>query len=313
MKGREDMKRNLHGIFFLGLILAWGSCLGQQDPQYSMYMFNALSVNPAYAGSRDAVSATLLMRRQWMNIEGAPQTESFAAHAPTLNERNSFGGSVVLDRLGVTRQTFVTANYAYRFPLGPGRLAFGLLGGLTHFQNRWSEIRTQVPDQANPGVNSRVLLPRAGGGVYYDAKRFYVGASVPNILANTYNLSNAPVQGYQAQQRLHYFFTAGAVIPMGKDLDFKPSLLAKYVQHAPLEFDLNASLFIKQVFWIGVSYRTGDAMVFLAQYVHKNRWSLGYSYDYTVSELSNYNSGSHEIMLGLDLPTRRKIITPRYF
>lgn len=314
--------KNLKFIFLiLGLVIMGLGVFGQQDPQYSMYMFNGMSLNPAYAGSRDALSAVFLLRRQWVGIDGAPDTETFAVHAPSKNERHGFGGSVVFDRLGITRQTFLSANYAFRFPVGPGRLAFGLRGGLTHFQNRWTDIVQANPssganpvDPANPGINSAVLLPRFGTGVYYDTERFYFGASVPNMLANTYDLSNAPVQGYQAQQRMHYFFTTGVAIPLGESLDFKPSVLAKYVQNAPLEFDLNASLLIKKAFWVGASYRTGDAILFMAQYVHNNRFSFGYAYDYTISELSNYNSGSHEIMLGLDLGGgRKKIITPRYF
>lgn len=309
------MKR-LSSIFLtLGLVLLMLPAFGQQDPQYSMYMFNAMAVNPAYAGSRDGLSATFLLRRQWVGIEGAPNTESIAVHAPSRNERHGFGASVTFDRLGITRQSFVSANYAFRFPLGPGRLALGLRGGITQFQNRWSEIQTTDPnDVANPGINSSVLLPRFGTGVYYDTERFYLGASAPNLLSNTYNLENAPVQGYQAQQRNHYFFTTGVVIPLGESLDFKPSVLAKFVQNAPLEFDLNASLLIKKAFWIGASYRTGDAILFMAQYVHNNRFSIGYAYDYTLTDLSNFNSGSHEIMLGVDLGGgRKKIITPRYF
>ena len=292
-----------------------GSALGQQDPQYSQYMFNGLAYNPAYAGSRDALSGTLLLRKQWVQLDGAPSTGSFSLHGPSRNERHGFGIQLVHDRLGVTRQNFLTGSYAFRFPLGPGRLALGLEGGLRQFQNRYSDVVTVNPDQINPGVNLTAWLPSAGTGLYYSTERFYMGLSVPNFIAGKYfRYKDQTAQSLASTQRTHYFGTMGVVIPLGSNVEFKPSVVAKYVQNAPFEMDFNAAFLFRQRLWLGAGYRTGDALIFMLEYFTPGGLRLGYAYDYTVTRLNQVNTGSHELMLGFDLaPRKTKIITPRYF
>lgn len=302
-------------LLIFGVFLVAGPLQAQQDPEYTHYMFNGMAFNPAYAGSRGALSSTLLLRKQWVQLEGAPQTGSFSLHAPSGNERHGFGLSVIHDRLGVTRQNFATLSYAYRLPLGPGMLALGLRGGVTQFTNMYSKINTINVDPSNPGVDVSTWLPRAGTGLFYSTERFYLGLSAPNILAGRYfRYSNQTAIELATEQRVHYFGTVGAVFPLGENIDFKPSVVAKYVQNSPLEFDLNANLLLKKQFWVGAGYRTGDALMFMLEYISLNGWRLGYSYDYTLTRLGQVNTGSHELLLGLDLGlTKSKIITPRYF
>ena len=292
-----------------------GQVFGQQDPEYSQYMFNGLAYNPAYAGSRDALSATLLLRKQWVQIDGAPRTGSFSIHGPSRNERHGFGMSLVQDRLGVTSQTFVNGSYAFRFPMGPGRLAFGLEGGITHFQNRFSDINLIDPDQANPGTSVSALLPTFGTGAYYNTERFYLGLSVPNLLAGEYfRYKDQTAQQLASSQELHYFGTMGLVLPLTENVKFKPSMVAKWVANSPLEFDFNAALLFHQRLWLGAGYRTGDALIFMLEYFTPKGLRFGYAYDHTITELGSVNTGTHEIMLGFDLvPKKTKIITPRYF
>ncbi len=302
-------------LAFLGLILLAEPASAQQDPQYTQYMFNGLAFNPAYAGSREALSATLLLRKQWVQLEGAPSTGSFTLHGPSANERHGFGLSVVHDRLGITRQNFAGLSYAYRLPMANGVLSLGLRGGVTQFTNRYSDIVTIDPDQQNPGVDVSAWLPRVGTGFYFNTERFYLGLSAPNILAGRYyRFNNQFSNEIASEQRVHYFATTGVVIPLGENVDFKPSIVAKYVQNAPLELDFNASLLFRKVFWVGAGYRTGDAAVFIIEYMSLKGWRIGYSYDYTLTLLNQVNSGSHEILFGIDLGlTKSKIITPRYF
>jgi type IX secretion system PorP/SprF family membrane protein len=305
-------------IFLLTLLMAVGCSgllFGQQDPQYTQYMFNGLAYNPAYAGSRDALSATLLLRKQWVQLDGAPATGSFAIHGPSRNDRHGFGLSMVHDRLGVTRQNFVYGSYAFRFPVGPGKLALGLQGGFTQFQNRYNDITLINPDQINPGVNLSAMLPTFGSGVYYSTERFYIGASAPNLLAGEYfRYKNLAAQQIASTQKRHYFGTLGVVIPLGENVEFKPSVVAKYVKNSPFEMDFNASFLFKQRIWLGAGYRTGDALLFMLEYFHPGGLRIGYAYDLTLTPLRTVNTGSHEIMLGLDLaPRKTKIITPRYF
>lgn len=302
-------------LALLGMILLSGPLMAQQDPQYTHYMFNGMAFNPAYAGSREAISSTLLLRRQWVQLDGSPTTGSFAIHAPSSNERHGFGLSLVHDRLGITRQNFLSLSYAYRMPLAGGTLALGLRGGVTNFTNRYTEIITINPDQVNPGLDVNAWLPRVGTGFYFNTERFYLGLSAPNILAGRYfRYNNQTAVELASTQKVHYFGTVGAVFPLTDGIDFKPSIVAKYVQNAPLELDLNANLLFRKVFWVGAGYRTRDAVMFMIEYMSLKGWRLGYSYDYTITQLGQVNTGSHELMLGIDLGlTKNKIITPRYF
>ena len=302
-------------LAFLGLILLAGPVNGQQDPQYTQYMFNGLAFNPAYAGSREALSATLLLRRQWVQLDGSPSTGSITVHGPSANERHGFGLSVVHDRLGITRQNFAGLSYAYRLPLFGGVFSMGLRGGVTQFTNRYSEIVTVNPDMVNPGVDVNAWIPRVGTGFYFNTRRFYVGLSAPNILAGRYyRFSNQFASQLASVQRVHYFGTVGFVVPLSENVDFKPSIVGKFVKNAPWELDLNASLLFKKQFWVGAGYRTRDAVVLILEYMSLKGWRIGYSYDYTLTQLGQVNTGSHEILLGIDLGlTKSKIITPRYF
>ena len=315
----KKMKTLFHTRIVLALALLVLLCgnrlMGQQDPQYTQYMFNSLAYNPAYAGSRDALSGTFLLRKQWVQLDGSPLTGSFAIHGPSRNERHGFGFSMVHDRLGITRQNFLYGSYAFRFPLGPGRLALGLQGGMTQFQNRYSDIITINPDQINPGVNLTAFLPTFGTGVYFQTERFYLGLSAPNLLAGKYfRYKNQVAQQLASSQKVHYFGTIGVVLPLGENVEFKPSVVAKWVQNAPLELDFNANFLFKQRIWLGAGYRTGDALLFMFEYFHPGGLRIGYAYDLTLTKLRTVNSGSHEIMLGFDLaPRKTKIITPRYF
>lgn len=306
------MKKLLSILLLLVVVKA--GLFAQQDPQYSQYMFNGLLLNPAYAGSRDLVSATLLGRYQWAGIEGSPRTGSFSIHGPSLNERSGFGLSVYHDQLGITRQMSANLIYAYRIQVGPGILALGLQGGVMHHLNKWTQAVTVDQDNGVPLQNQAGVLPMVGTGVYFNTQRFYAGAAVPNFIKNPYKNPNTVSADFASRQQRHFFGTVGVVVPLTQDLDFKPSLVVKYTEHAPIEFDFNAAILIREVLWLGASYRTGDALVFIAEYVFKNQFRLGYAYDYTLTKLANYNSGSHEIMLGLDLGwNKSRIKTPRYF
>jgi type IX secretion system PorP/SprF family membrane protein len=297
-------------LSFAGITAAWA----QQDPQYSMYMFNGLLVNPAYAGSREVLSATALGRYQWVGIEGSPRTGTFSIHGPSRNEKSGFGMNIYNDRLGITNQTAAHLMYAYRMQLGPGTLSLGLQGGVMMHTNRWQDAVTVNPDAGSPKAATTAFLPMAGTGAYYYGERFYVGAAMPNLIPNKYKNPNSVSADVAARQQRHVFATAGVVVPLGENLDFKPSLMAKYTQNAPLEFDFNAAVLFKKVFWVGASYRTGDAMVFMAEYVFKDQYRFGYAYDMTLTPLRSYNSGSHEIMFGVDLGwNKSRIKTPRYF
>lgn len=287
----------------------------QQDAQFSQYMFNPLVYNPAYTGSREAFSATLLLRRQWLGYDGGPATGHLNFHAPFGNERHGAGFAFTQDHLGVTSTSNISLSYAYSMSVGPGFLNLGLNGGVMQYKTRFSQVTPPDPDPVKPDVDASALLPRVGAGAYFHTPKFYAGFSVPNLLAGRYFGSGNSTAGLVAsKQSLHFFTMAGVVLPMGEAVSFRPSMVFKVVPHAPMQLDLNTTFFFKKVFGVGVGYRTGDALVFMLEYQSLRRFRAGYAFDMTLSPLRSFNSGSHELMIGIDLGWgKANFMTPRYF
>ena len=297
------------------LTFGWGgfsaTATAQQQAMYTQYMFNGLALNPAYAGSHDALSLTGLARIQWVGIEGAPNTQTFAAHSP-IADRSSVGLFLIHDNIGVTNQYGIYSSYAYRIPMGKGALSMGLQVGFNNYSINLNQVSTKLQDQNFSVSDGGGLLPNFGAGLFYSSERFYVGASVPHIRNNELFQDN--VESFNARQFRHYFLTAGYVFDVGPSLKLKPNFLVKAVQGAPVEYDINANLLIKEVLWVGASYRTNDAMSFLIEMLLSPQLRLGYAYDYTTTELQEFNTGSHELMLNYRFAfDKSKVLSPRYF
>lgn len=290
----------------------------QQDPEYTMYMFNGLALNPAYAGTREAMSFTALGRYQWVNIEGAPKTVALSLHSP-VKDRVGLGIMSVYDQIGPHDKIDVFASYAYRFPVGErATLSAGLQGGIQYYNSRYSQVQTNVGGDPNFQDDLTRMFPNFGAGLYLYAERFYIGASVPHLINNRLKPDNTGGDvdiSLVAHQYRHYFLTGGIVVPMGNNFDLKPSFLLKSVPGvSPLQADLNLSLLIKKALWIGASYRSFDSIDFIVEFQFNPNLRAGYAYDFTITELSNYTTGSHEVMIGYDWGFQKeKIITPRYF
>lgn len=301
---------------FLLCFMAFGlEVSAQQETQYSQYMFNQLAYNPAYAGSRDALSATMIVRRQWLGFDGGPATGTFNIHTPSGNERHGFGFGFTHDRLGVTSENILALDYAYKIPIKAGFLSLGLSGGFLHHKVNFTEINPKDTDPVLPGQNAAAILPRVGAGLYYHTEKFYVGASAPNFLAGRYYGSGNQIAGQLAsKQVMHSFGMIGAILPMGENVSFRPSAVVKYVPHAPISADFNATFFFAKVIGVGAGYRTNDALVFMLEYASLRKFRAGYAFDMTLSQLRGTNSGSHELMIGLDLGWgKSNFMTPRYF
>jgi type IX secretion system PorP/SprF family membrane protein len=204
--------------------------------------------------------------------------------------------------------------YAYRIDFGEkaGRLAFGLQGGISLLQDRWTEI---VTDQSNDDVFSAnsptFLVPRVGFGVYYDSRRWYLGASAPFLL--DYKTSDYTQYVARSFRYRPYMLTGGVLIRLNPDLLLKPSFLVKYLKNSPLEADFNVNLIIKEAFWTGLSYRTGDAIVAMLEFQINPQFRLGYAFDYSITDLQKYHNGSHEILLRYEFGYKLKTMSPRYF
>jgi type IX secretion system PorP/SprF family membrane protein len=308
-------------LFLLILINMAGrqSAFAQQDAMFSQYMFNGLVLNPAYAGSREVLSATALYRNQWVGIDGSPKTVTFSAHAPVRNEKIGVGIVFSSDRIGITNANNVGFNYAYRIKFkNKGTLSLGLQASILQYRADFASIQHSFSPTVYDPSFSQVInkwLPNFGTGIYYYTNKFYLGASVPNIISNKLTGEGTVFQvGDKAQQYRHLFITTGYVFNINKSLKLKPSVLVKFVQGSPIEFDFNGNLWLFDMFAVGLSYRTGDSVDALFEFQVTPQLGIGYAYDYTLTPLGKYTSGSHEIMVRYELGFgKRRIITPRYF
>jgi type IX secretion system PorP/SprF family membrane protein len=307
------MKLRNHWIGAL-LLLTCLTAAGQQDPMYSMYMFNRLAINPAYAGSRAQLSATLLGRRQWMGFQGAPHTESFSLHAPTADQRHGFGLLAVNDRAGYTNNTAVTGSYAYRVPVGLGHLAMGMQLGLNSYWVRQSKVGTWDAGDPSFGAGgdfSKVVMV-AGPGIYYNNEKWFAGASIPDIIPH--KLYDQYYEPLIAKRSLHYFVMGGCILDFSRVVSFKPSFMLKAVQGAPMSLDLNASFLLNEQIWVGGTWRPNNSFALVTEFYLRPNLRLGYAYDVPTTALRNYSTGSHELMLGMDFGfAKEKIVSPKLF
>ena len=309
-------KRSLSILSLLTVFIMLFSLDGvaQQDPMYTQYMYNTLSVNPAYAGSRDALSITGLLREQWVGIKGAPSTQTLTVHSPIYNDNMGLGLSVVNDKVGPVHQTMLFADYSYSIQATENsKLAFGLKAGINLLQADLTSLHSnQGNDQAIYNVDNR-LLPNVGVGIYYYSDKGYVGISSPKLLQQRISDGNTNLN--DDLQRRHYFLIGGYVFDLSESIKFKPAFLVKAVQGAPLSIDLSGNFFFNDKFGIGLAHRFDDSFSGLLQYYITPQFRIGYAYDFTTTELRHYNSGSHELMLSYDFRfiSDTRIYSPRFF
>lgn len=301
-------------VLFIVLAFTSVSARAQQDPMFTQYMFNTLSVNPAYAGSADRLSAVALHRSQWVNFQGAPTTQTITVHSPLKRENISLGGSIVNDAHGPVKQTGFYLDASYRIFLGTKRLSFGLKAGTNLFTANLLDLNPFIEDDNTFNANiSSKMLPNFGFGMMYYSKRFYVGASVPKLLSNKLIDGDLP-DFINNQERQHAFLIAGAVFDISYYTKFKPTILVKAVSGAPIGAEVTGQFLFYDKLWAGLMYRWQDAAGVLLQYEINNRFKIGYAFDYTLSDIRRYSDGTHEIMLGFDLIKGFPgDISPRYF
>jgi len=289
----------------------------QQDPMFTQYMFNGLYINPAYAGSHEYWSSTMTYRSQWAgaNFDGAPKTLIASVDGPIRGKNMGLGFNIMHDEIGVTNTNMVQVNYAYQLKLDKKhKLAFGVNAGVAQYNSRLTEVLIWDENDEVYGSNLTEYLPRVGFGAYFFSDRYFAGVSIPTLLAYEEGKDFSMDLSKSSFLRRHYLFTGGVVLPVSDNVKFKPSVLVKYVSGAPVEGDINFSTIFKDAFWLGVSYRTNDAVGLILEYQTNSFFRIGYAYDVTVSGLRSYQNGSHEIMLGVDFGRDLvKVKTPRYF
>ena len=301
-------------IGFIAIVLFGVSTNAQQDPQYTQYMYNMNIVNPAYAGSYDALSINFLARSQWVGIDGAPKTLTFGMHSP-VGKNVGLGLSVIADKIGPVEEQNVYGDFSYTLKVGEGKkLAFGLKAGLTMFNLCLPCLETSDPgDAAFLDQNANKLLPNLGFGAYYHTERFYAGAAIPNLL-QTFHFEKEGGQVTRAGERKHIFITTGYVFDLNEDIKLKPSAMLKAAEGAPLSIDLSGNLLFSEKFEVGLSYRLDESISGMVNVRARKNLRIGYAYDYTLTNLGNFNSGSHEIFVLFNFDFERdKIKSPRFF
>ena len=305
-------------ILLLGLVSA-GSAYSQQQPLYTMYMWNQLILNPGYAGTRDALTASAVWREQWVGLDGAPSTQVLSIHSPLPNEKVGLGLTVQNDHIGPTNNTGVFGDFAYHLQVTENsKLSLGLRAGFSVYQADFSSLDNIETN--DPAFNKNVennFLPNFGFGAYYYGDRGYVGFSMPTIIENELNNGNNPGNDHLDVASRHYYLMGGYVFNLSQDslgVMFKPSAVIRMVNGAPVSFDLSANFLIKQKLWLGAAYRYKDSFAALVSFQFTDHLQAGYSYDFGTSDLRSYNGGSHELMLTYDF-FRKDIKTknPRYF
>jgi type IX secretion system PorP/SprF family membrane protein len=306
------MKKIILGtIAFIALTT---SLKAQQDAMFTHYMYNTLWLNPAYAGTRDAFTITAIHRSQWVGFEGAPTDQTLTMHSPILKGKMGVGLSVLNDKIGPTKSTFLALDLDYQIKINSkSKLSFGLKGLVNFYSVNLNKSILENQNDNAFSENINRILPNSGAGIYYYRERFYAGISVPKLMEN--KIKSSSLNAVSKEQR-HYFFIMGTVFNLSKDVRLKPTCFIKATEIAPIEGDVTANFIIKDKFTLGAMYRTGDGFGLLLGYNFTEQFIVGYSFDWSmVNTTRKYNSGSHEIMLRYDLisKSKSKIKSPRFF
>jgi type IX secretion system PorP/SprF family membrane protein len=275
----------------------------QQDPEFTHYMYNMSVINPAYAtDSPGTINVGGLYRTQWVGAVGAPKTITAFVHSP-IGSGLEAGLSIVSDQIGdVVKENNLYADIAYVFPISENnKISLGVKGGATFFDADFNgfQYSDSNPDPAFAN-NIHRTYPNVGAGAYYFSDHYYLGFSTPNLL-RTKHLEHQNAISTIGVEEVHYFFTGGYVFNLTDNLKLKPAFMARAVNGAPVALDITGNVLINERVEFGVGYRLDDSVSGLVNFYITPSLRIGYSYDYTTTNLGNYNSGTHEIFLLFDL------------
>jgi len=269
----------------------------QKEPQYTQYMYNIGSFNPAYVGTVETPDITGLYRAQWTGIPGAPKTMRFGVNLPFTNEKNGLGFNVVSDQLGPTSQTYIDVAYSFQVKLSDDtRLSFGVDAGGSLLDVDYTKGDFEDPNEPllNNADTFNKFYPTVGAGLFVYQETWYVGLSVPNFLTSgIYADEVANI----VEDKVQFNFIGGYVFDLSDGLKFKPAFLMNYLNGSPLNINVSTNFLISDLVTLGASYRWDNAISGLAGLQVSNSLFLGYSYDYNTNGLGEYSQGSHEMIL----------------
>ncbi len=300
-------------VFFLAIVFS-AIAYGQQDAQYTQYMYNTVSVNPGYAGSRGHISMAALHRSQWIGLEGAPVTQTFNVHSPIGYRGVGLGLSIVNDQIGPTSETNFDVDFSYTiWSSNEGRISFGLKASANLLDIRFSELNQFTTDPTLQQDIDNRLTPNIGAGVYYHTNKFYLGLSVPRILETSHFQESSLST---AREQMNFYLITGYVWDLNPFVKFKPTLLTKVVLGAPLQLDLSANFMFSEKFIVGAAYRWDAAFSGMAGFNISKNFLIGIAYDKETTELGSatFNDGSFEVIFRYDfVSTKNNLKSPRFF
>jgi type IX secretion system PorP/SprF family membrane protein len=299
------------------LLLLSFSSYAQQDAQFTQYMYNTININPAYAGSREAMSIFALHRTQWVGLDGAPVTNAVSLNTPINGSNVGLGVSIINDKIGPSDENNISVDFSYTLNTSDTfKLSFGLKATANLLNIDFNKIsQYDKNDYAFQNNIDNKFSPNIGVGLYLHSDKTYFGLSAPNLLqTNHFNRSASTGSSLVSKEVINYFFIAGHVFDLTGDIKFKPSVLTKMVYGAPLQVDISGNFMFSDKFVAGVAYRWSAAMSAMVGFQATDSWFIGYGYDLETTKLANYNSGSHELFLRYELFNKYdKIISPRFF
>ncbi len=291
------------------------SIRAQHYPSLSQFMFSGMIVNPAYAGSHDALAANFIYRNQWIGFDGAPKTMAFSAHSPMSNPRIALGAMVYSDQHGITQHNGTYLNYAFRIPFPSGKLALGIKAGVDFLQTNWDDIHLieQNDKSFQADYDEHFVFPNMGLGMYFHNQDFFAGFSIPMLFS--YREQRGEKNGYEFHHKpafYSYHLMMGGKLIKERHWSLEPSLLLKYRKYGGLQMQIASLVNLKEQIWFGAGYQSSQALTALLQYAVNKQLKVSYSYDYSLGFLNQFNQGTHEIGLRYEFSYYIKAQTPRY-
>lgn len=308
--------RRYKAVLLITILFVYGKwSYAQYGPTFTQYIFNEAFINPAYTGSLDALAINGSYRNQWVGVEGAPVTQTFVAHAPAFRKKMGIGATLYNEHIGVLKTTAAYLNLSYRIIMRKSTLSFGLLGGVQSVREDLTKVNTiEKKDEQFYYNTPRVISPNFGFGIYYYTPKLYAGISIPRLMQTTYGSDSIKVLNRVNPDNFSYYAALGYVFDANENVIWKPYVMTKVIQGAPVQADLALTALLKKILWVGASYRTDHTISGIAGVQFSPQFKLTYSYDYTFSALRKYTSGSHEIQLSYIFSfNKEKIVTPRLF
>ncbi len=284
----------------------------QQLPLYSQYMFNTLEINPAYAGFKQAMQFTSIFRKQFNGIKDAPQTGMISFDMPIGETKLGVGVKLVQDKISVSETLGAQGALSYNIEGDESRFAFGLQFGAINYKANLTDLNITNPGDPIFSQNVNTLVGNAGAGIFYNTDKYYAGVSVPNLVRTHLRETAIELAEYDVKQVPHFYINAGMLIDLNDNFILKPSFLVRGVKGIPINYDINANVFFRELVSVGLSYRSHSAVVGLMDIRVIPQLRLGYAYDYNVGRLNAFAKGTHEIILRYHIPFDKDTLMPSY-